>query len=321
MRLFRRRARAREQQDELLSACLDGELDAEERARLVERLAADRALRTELEALRRTVALVRDLPSLPVPRNFILPQTAAVRPQPAPPVSPRRAWVAPLLTAATAVVSLAFVVVLAGGLLFPGADRQAAAPAAEPALETAQEAPMLAEVQVTLEVEARDEETVGMAAIPTDTPLPEAARVLTAPGGMGGGPTEAPPPGMDMGTPGMGGGGPIEETAPLALSATSPPGPAAAEKAEEAPTALAMPAPNGNVGLPTDDGGEAASKVAGEEEPQATESQWDALEGEAGREAIEQRAGLPPRLMWAIILGVLALGLALAAVWAWRARR
>ena len=46
--------------DELLSAYLDDQLDAEDRARLEAQLAGDPALRSELEMLRRTVALVRD---------------------------------------------------------------------------------------------------------------------------------------------------------------------------------------------------------------------------------------------------------------------
>ena len=113
---------------ELLSAYLDDQLDAEERARLEARLADDAALRAELEALRRTVEMVRDLPSQPVPRNFILPRTTAPKPQ-RPPVAHRRLrWAAPFLTAATAVVSLLFVVVLAGDLLLSGTVRMAHAP-------------------------------------------------------------------------------------------------------------------------------------------------------------------------------------------------
>ena len=134
-RLFARKVDEREQRDELLSAYLDGQLSAGERARLETQLAADPALRAELEALRHTVALVRDLPPVPIPRNFILPQTMAARPRPVPPLRPRRTWAAPLLTAATAFVSLLFVVVLAGDLLLSGTGGQAFAPAAEPLLE------------------------------------------------------------------------------------------------------------------------------------------------------------------------------------------
>jgi len=121
VRLFGRRASEREQRDELLSAYLDGRLDAETQARLEAQLATDSKLQAELRALRRTVALVRELPQVPVPRNFILPQTAATRPRPARPARSRLAWAAPLFTAATAIVSLLFVLTLVGGPLFIGA--------------------------------------------------------------------------------------------------------------------------------------------------------------------------------------------------------
>ena len=77
-------------------------------------LADDPALQSELDALRRTVEMVRELPAQPIPRNFILPQTAATRSRPTPAVRPRRRWAAPFLTAASAIVGLLFVVVLAG---------------------------------------------------------------------------------------------------------------------------------------------------------------------------------------------------------------
>lgn len=61
-----------ERDPELLSAYLDGELTDREREDLEQRLAQETPLRTELEALRATVALVRDLPRLKAPRNFTL---------------------------------------------------------------------------------------------------------------------------------------------------------------------------------------------------------------------------------------------------------
>jgi hypothetical protein len=56
----------------LLSAYLDGELADREQRALEERLAHDAALRSELDQLRDTVALVRDLPRLKAPRHFTL---------------------------------------------------------------------------------------------------------------------------------------------------------------------------------------------------------------------------------------------------------
>lgn len=58
--------------DELLSAYIDGVVTSEERARVEAAVAADPVLAWELESLRRTVDLVRDLPPMPLPRNFTL---------------------------------------------------------------------------------------------------------------------------------------------------------------------------------------------------------------------------------------------------------
>ncbi len=57
---------------EFLSAYLDNMLNEAERSALEIRLAQNEALRTELEALRATVALIKGLPTLKAPRNFIL---------------------------------------------------------------------------------------------------------------------------------------------------------------------------------------------------------------------------------------------------------
>jgi hypothetical protein len=57
---------------ELLSAYLDGALSDSERSTLEARLQAEPDLRRELETLRQTVMLVKGLPTLKAPRNFIL---------------------------------------------------------------------------------------------------------------------------------------------------------------------------------------------------------------------------------------------------------
>ncbi|MDX1994343.1 MAG: zf-HC2 domain-containing protein [bacterium] len=64
-----------DQDYELLSAYLDGVLEEDERQRLEARLAAEPVLRRELAALRQTVALINQLPTLKAPRNFTLPVT------------------------------------------------------------------------------------------------------------------------------------------------------------------------------------------------------------------------------------------------------
>lgn len=65
---------------ELLSAYLDGMLTAAERAALEARLQTEPLLKRELAALRRTVALVKGLPVLKAPRNFILDASMVAAP-------------------------------------------------------------------------------------------------------------------------------------------------------------------------------------------------------------------------------------------------
>ena len=61
---------------ELLSAYLDGEVTDEERAQVETHLAVSPAWRDELDSLRWTVSLLRELPDLPLPRSFELPVPA-----------------------------------------------------------------------------------------------------------------------------------------------------------------------------------------------------------------------------------------------------
>ncbi len=57
---------------EQLSAYLDDELTADERLQFEQRLQTDRQLQAELEELRQTVALIRQMPLLKAPRNYTL---------------------------------------------------------------------------------------------------------------------------------------------------------------------------------------------------------------------------------------------------------
>jgi hypothetical protein len=271
-RWFGSRAKQRKQHDEVLSAYLDGQLSAQEQVHLEAQLAADPLLRAELEALRRTVALVRDLPPVPIPRNFILPQTATARPRPIP-SRPRRAQAAPLLTAATSVVSLLFVIVLVGDLLLSGL---VFAPAAAPG-EVPQVA--LAPSPVSEAVEIED-------VTPTEATLEVPLEVTTedAEGYAEAQPQAEHPPAA------MGGERSEESTVP-----TPPPGPT------EAAEATAVPA---------------APLTAEEEKAEAAEDEQRASEG--------WRLGLAQTTLWRVLeisLGLTALGLALATIMAWRARR
>jgi hypothetical protein len=295
-RLFARRANEREQRDELLSAYLDGQLSAGERARLETQLGADPALRGELESLRHTVALVRDLPPVPIPRNFILSPAMAARPRPVRPLPPRRAWAAPLLTAATAVVSLLFVVVLAGDLLLSGMGEQAFAPAAEPMLEA--EAPREAlapspaseQVEVEVVVEAEAEEEAVAEEVAGEEEVEKAVPAATAPAAA----MEVPPEAL------------AETTAEVEADYAETP------EGTESP----VPAMGGGAEPTPSDSGEVAARPIEEEAPAATQGAE-----EAPARDVPAAATVPPQWTLEAILGLTALGLALATVWAWRARR
>ncbi len=145
-----RKTTADERRQEALSAYLDGELSAVDQARLQRDLAQDAALRAELEALRRTVVLVKSAPVVPLPRSFTLDPAAYGR------VAPRRLYLYPALRAATAVATLAFVFVLLGTFVLGGMGAGAPADtvAMEPLMEKSAEEVV---VEVTLEAELAQE--------------------------------------------------------------------------------------------------------------------------------------------------------------------
>jgi len=270
--MVRKRAQAR--MDELLSAYLDGELSPGERARLEARLEADPALRERLEGLRQTVALVRDLPRVQPPRNFLLTPSMVASPRPRP--APRR-WLAPALTFATAVSGLLCVIVLAGSLLARGVGLPAASAPVEAPYEVAMEQTVEAERAIATVVYEAPEE---------DTAVVEGAE--EAPASL----PELPPPGMAVATPTAAG----EEE--MVAGTPSPQALAGA-----APPSTATPTP-----------GAAREPVATGAPPP--------------RLAVTPEEGAPPPAVevWTLPLLVcglplLTLGLAVAAVLAWRARR
>ncbi len=69
-----------EERREQLSALLDNELPAAERAELEAHLQSCAACRAELESLRRASALLRALPQPALPRSFLLPTEPAAQP-------------------------------------------------------------------------------------------------------------------------------------------------------------------------------------------------------------------------------------------------
>lgn len=178
--------------DERLSAYLDGALSPRERKRLEAELAQDPQLRARLEALRRTVALVRTLPPVRAPRNFILTpaMVEGFRPAPARPVARPLSPVA--LTFATALSGLVCILLLMGNLLSAGwGVPGAAAPVPVPAYKAGTDL-----VTATAAVAETP---------PQETPPPEPAGISEAQVEEMPHPLESAPPGLG----GVGGGGGI----------------------------------------------------------------------------------------------------------------
>lgn len=157
--------------DERLSAYLDGALNPRERARLEAELARDPHLRARLEALRQTVALVRALPSVRAPRNFLLTPAMVAEPRPTSTHIPARRLHPLALTFATALSALICVLLLVGNLLSAGWGLpRAAAPAPMVAYEERSPAALgvapTGEVTGTVSAEA----LLFGEALPSDTP-------------------------------------------------------------------------------------------------------------------------------------------------------
>jgi anti-sigma factor RsiW len=165
------------QDDELLSAYLDGRLSPAEAARLEARLAADPELRRRLHELRRVVQLLAQAPRLAVPRAFVLSEAQVAT------ASPARGWqrwrrgFPRGLTLATAVVALALVFTLGVDVWSQRQSRLmvSLAPAAQPetlvaAPTTSPEAPgatSAAEAMTATATEAPSEAIVTLKAMTT----------------------------------------------------------------------------------------------------------------------------------------------------------
>jgi anti-sigma factor RsiW len=341
-----------ERRDELLSAYLDGELSTSARARLEAQLASDPALRAELDVLRRTVAMVHDLLSVPAPHNFLLPVAAGRRRSlRAKPV--RRSWAAPLLSAATAIVSLLFVAVLAGDLLLFGvggmaslspaepmyqleAPREAPAPLA-PSQEVVVEAETVVEAVPEVEGEARAgeaDEPEAMLAEPS-APMPAEAPVEEMPAVTlevevaeekeapsldvtEDEVTEEPEPAAAVG---MGGGANGTPVAPPSVPSL-PGDEESADVPAVSPTVTAATRADLGAAEPSPGEGAEAEPTPQAEWEEGPESTPGVLkeQPEAGRISPRRGPASPWRVL-EIVLGVSALVLALATIWAWRSRR
>ncbi|MGH2544463.1 MAG: anti-sigma factor family protein [Ardenticatenaceae bacterium] len=153
---------------ELLSAYLDDEVGAAERARVEGHLQACEACRLELESLQWTVNLLRRLPVAPLPRTFYVTE-AMIEPERQPSVLERlaRQW-RPLLGSAAALAALLLLVVL----VQPQARQNA-----QTAADMAQEPAVALRATQVGEGEAADapaEEAAGESAADTATNVTEA---------------------------------------------------------------------------------------------------------------------------------------------------
>lgn len=168
-------ARGKHLDDEVISAYIDGALSEKARRHVDAHLAGCPACAEKLEATRRTVSLLRELPERPVPHSFVL-READVMPA-------RRSTRTPLfafLRTATVAVSLLLAVVLAGDLLL---SRQRISLPAAP-VPMAERAAVQEKGPEALEAPAT---AVAEAIPPTPTEAPE-VRMLVVPA-----PTEETP--------------------------------------------------------------------------------------------------------------------------------
>ena len=141
----------------LLSSYIDGQVEASQANALEEHLATCERCQQELESLRFTVDVLREVPPLPLPRSFTLKQQVA----PAPRTSPY-VWA---MSAATSVAALLLAVLMAGdftGQLYQG--EAALSPVSSP---SDQPASAITSMEVLQESET--------AAIPVPSPAPVAA--------------------------------------------------------------------------------------------------------------------------------------------------
>lgn len=148
---------------ELLSAYLDGALPLEQMRRLEQQIKADPQLRAELEALRQTRALLRQMPRHRAPRNFTLsPRQVAKRP-PLPRFYPLLQW--------STALTLVFLVISLGlqSVAFPMTTHEYAPVMRAMSAEGSTQAPLSSPAEGDLTPPPESVQT-GILALPTSTP-------------------------------------------------------------------------------------------------------------------------------------------------------
>jgi len=142
-----RRTNEHKQVEELLSAYLDGQVSAAERAQIEQHLEWCAECAHSLATLRATVAAIRAMPHVRAPRSFTLPQTMAQK-------SHAAAWMYPLLRGAAVAAASLFAIIVAGDLLAhivlqPFTAFRIAAP---PAVESVTPEPLVAQESIATSV-------------------------------------------------------------------------------------------------------------------------------------------------------------------------
>ncbi len=316
-----------------LSAWLDGQLPAAERAALEARLAAEPALRAELDDLRAVVAALHQLPPLRAPRDLTL-TPAQVQARPTRHVAVFPAFVSGLSAAAAALLLIAGV-----GLLRPaslpssGAETAQVAALATAAGTATQPEPLILREAAPTVAELTEE--------PADL-LFDSAEVTTMQESAAGGASLAAPAAAEdqaleslvfatVTTPSA-------ETAnavtggvpPLPAGTPAPPGTDALQFQFAAPTgpasAGAMPSAQAQMTLPAGDEGpqpkEATATLPPTASPtlSATTSPLPTATAGPSQAGGAAASGLSPNAGWTLIAGaVVLLGVAVFA--GWRARR
>ena len=135
---------------ELISSYLDQELDRKDVVRFAERMAADQQISSEVSDLMKVKAMIRELPTVTPPRNYILTRAMAEEARPKP------FWqrLFPVFRTAAAFCALALVLTFVFPLLSAGTTKQQSSKTYEEAAEydmAASEAMPLRDEQIVLD--------------------------------------------------------------------------------------------------------------------------------------------------------------------------
>lgn len=324
-----------------LSALIDGQLPPAERAALEARLAAEPALRAELDELRAVVAALHQLPPLRAPRDLTL-TPAQVQPRPA-----RRVALFPAFVSGLSAVAAALLLIAGIGLLRPavlpssGTNTAQVAALATAASTATQPEPLILREALPAEAEVTEEsadllsDSAGttMQESAAGTGAAEGAASLAAPAAAA--ESQAldsmvltTPTATDVGT----GNAAVSGAAPPLAGTLAPPGAEALQFQFAAPTGGAGGDPlqggQAQMTLPADEQGTRVKEATPTAQPTASPTPAPTASAQptstVPTEPAQPReaapAGVSPIAGWTLIAGAIVL-LGLAVLAGWRARR